>query len=64
MKVRDIIKRLNEDGWYLDRQAGSHRVLKHPTGKGVVVVAGHPGKDLPMGTVKHIYEQAGWEDRP
>ncbi len=64
MKVRDIIKRLSDDGWQLDRQTGSHRVVKHPSGRRIVVVAGHPSKDLPAGTVKAIFEQAGWENRP
>jgi len=25
MKVRDVLKMLEEDGWYLDRTRGSHR---------------------------------------
>jgi len=31
MKVRDVLKRLFDDGWYQHRVRGSHRVLKHPT---------------------------------
>lgn len=43
---------------------GSHRVLKHPTKTGIVVVAGHPGKDLAPGTLKSVWEQAQLEEQP
>jgi len=28
MKIRDVLKRLDEDGWQVVRQEGSHRILK------------------------------------
>ncbi len=28
MKIRDVLERLQEDGWYMARQRGSHRVLE------------------------------------
>jgi predicted RNA binding protein YcfA (HicA-like mRNA interferase family) len=62
VKVRDIIKRLREDGWYLDRTEGSHRQFRHPTKPGQVTVAGRPGVDLPRKTVKSIWQQAGLEE--
>jgi predicted RNA binding protein YcfA (HicA-like mRNA interferase family) len=34
MKVRDLLRELSSDGWYLARQAGSHRQFKHPTKPG------------------------------
>ncbi len=40
MKVRAVIKRLEADGWYLDRTKGSHRQFKHPDKPGVVTVPG------------------------
>ncbi len=61
MKVRDVLKRLHEDGWRMDRQKGSHRQLRHPTKKGQVTVAGHPSDDLPPKTIKRIEEQSGLE---
>ncbi|MFN8635949.1 MAG: type II toxin-antitoxin system HicA family toxin [Chloroflexota bacterium] len=64
MKVRDVLRRLQQDGWYLDRQRGSHRQLKHPSKPGTVTVAGHPGIDVPPGTLKSIWQQAGLEDDP
>ena len=46
MKVREVLKLITADGWYLDRTRGSHRQYKHPTKKGLVTVAGKPGDDL------------------
>ncbi len=61
MKFRDIIKRIEQDGWYLKAQVGSHQQYKHPTKSGRVTVAGKPGKDVPEGTRKSILRQAGLE---
>ncbi|MGB7599959.1 MAG: type II toxin-antitoxin system HicA family toxin [Candidatus Sulfotelmatobacter sp.] len=38
MKVRDVIKMLEQDDWYLDRTRGSHRQFKHPRKPGLVTV--------------------------
>jgi len=64
MKVRDVLKRLEEDGWTVVRQQGSHRILKHPTKRGIVVLAGQPNKELAPGTLKSIWRQAELEDKP
>ncbi len=61
MKIRDVLKRLRYDGWYIARQKGSHRILKHPTKSGIVVVAGHPSRDLKAGTLGSVWKQAGLE---
>jgi len=58
MKVRDFIQRIKSDGWYLDRQRGSHRQYKHPTKKGVVTVAGKPSDDIDPGTLASMMRQA------
>jgi predicted RNA binding protein YcfA (HicA-like mRNA interferase family) len=58
MQIRDVLKRLHEDGWSVSRTKGSHRILKHAIKKGIVVVAGHPRKDLAPGTLKSIWKQA------
>ena len=66
MKIRDIIKLIEKDGWTLARQKGSHRQYKHPVKKGLVTIAGHPGDDLGPGTLKSILSQAqlkGGEER-
>ncbi|MEO6457583.1 MAG: type II toxin-antitoxin system HicA family toxin [Chloroflexia bacterium] len=59
MKVRDIIKRVEVDGWVQVRVKGSHRIYKHPTKPGNVVIPGHPGKDLLPSTLDNILKQAG-----
>lgn len=62
MKVRDIIKRIEADGWRQVAQEGSHRQFKHPVKLGRVTVAGKPGVDVPIGTLKNIYRQAQIEE--
>jgi predicted RNA binding protein YcfA (HicA-like mRNA interferase family) len=59
MKVRDVLKRLNDDGWYIKVTRGSHRQLKHPTKPGRVTVAGKPCDELRPGTLNSILKQAG-----
>ncbi|MFZ0704618.1 MAG: type II toxin-antitoxin system HicA family toxin [Candidatus Korobacteraceae bacterium] len=59
MKVRDVIKKLELDGWRLDRTKGSHRQFRHPSKSGTVTVAGHPSVEVPPGTLNNILKQAG-----
>lgn len=61
MTVREILRRLADDGWLLVRQRGSHRQFKHPTKPGLVTVAGKPSDDLARGTLNSILRQAGLE---
>lgn len=58
MDSRDLIKKLQKDGWELVAVKGSHHQYKHPVKKGRVTVP-HPKRDLPKGTVNSIYKQAG-----
>jgi predicted RNA binding protein YcfA (HicA-like mRNA interferase family) len=59
MKVRDIIKLIEQDGWYLAQTRGSHRQYKYPTKSGLVTIPGKPGDDLAAGTLDSILKQAG-----
>lgn len=59
VKVRQVIRALEDDGWRLDRQAGSHRQYRHPIKPGTVTVPGHLGDDLAPGTLGSIRRQAG-----
>lgn len=59
VKIRDIVKVLEEDGWYVVRQRGSHQQLKHANKPGLVTVAGKPGDDVAPGTLNSILRQAG-----
>jgi predicted RNA binding protein YcfA (HicA-like mRNA interferase family) len=59
MKVRDIIRLLERDGWYLKQTRESHRQYKHPRKPGRVTLPGHPNDDLPPGTLNSVLKQAG-----
>ena len=55
---REIIKMLQDDGWYEVSCVGDHHQFKHPTKNGRVTVT-HPKKDIPAGTVRNIEKQSG-----
>jgi predicted RNA binding protein YcfA (HicA-like mRNA interferase family) len=59
MKVKEIIKILEDDDWYLIRTRGSHRQYKHQTKPGLVTVPGKLSDDLAPGTLSSILKQAG-----
>jgi predicted RNA binding protein YcfA (HicA-like mRNA interferase family) len=59
MKVRDIIRHLERDGWALRATRGSHRQYTHPAKPGRVTVPGHPRDDLSPGMIGSILKQAG-----
>lgn len=58
-RSRDIKRRLEREGWTLDRITGSHHVFKNPK-TGAIIVLPHPKKDLGKGLVAKLYAQAGW----
>ena len=58
MRIRDVIKQIQADGWYLVETKGSHRQFKHPTKKGRVTISGKPDDDLAPGTLNSILKQA------
>ncbi len=59
MKVKEVVKLLEADGWQLVRMVGSHRQFKHPSKLGTVTVAGKLSVDIPPGTLNSILKQAG-----
>jgi predicted RNA binding protein YcfA (HicA-like mRNA interferase family) len=58
MSVREAVRMLVDDGWYLAATRGSHRQYKHPEKKGRVTVAGRMSDELPPGTLNSILKQA------
>ncbi len=58
MKVREVIRLIEDDGWYLVKMKGSHRQYKHTNKLGRVTVAGHPNDDLAPGTLSSVLKQA------
>ncbi|HLS57184.1 MAG TPA: type II toxin-antitoxin system HicA family toxin [Zeimonas sp.] len=59
MKVGEILRVLERDGWRLVATRGSHRQFKHPSKIGRVTVSGKPSDDLAPGTLNSILKQAG-----
>jgi len=58
VKVKDVIKLIEKDGWYLVRTKGSHRQFKHSIKSGLVTIPGKLSDDLAIGTLHSIYKQA------
>jgi len=59
MKVREVIRMLEEDGWHQVATRGSHRQFKHPRKRGRVTIAGKMSDDLAPGTLNSVLKQAG-----
>ncbi|GFE67489.1 type II toxin-antitoxin system HicA family toxin [Chroococcus sp. FPU101] len=59
MKVKEVIKILEDDGWYLVRTKGSHRQFRHSSKLGTVTVSGKLSVEIPVGTLNSIFKQAG-----
>ena len=62
MKIRDIIKLIETDGWYIVKTKGSHRQYKHPIKTGRVTIAGHLNDDLAPGTLNSVLKQANLKE--
>lgn len=60
-KVREVIARLEAEGWRLVRTRGSHRQYKLGDRPLLVTLAGHPNDDIPPGTWSDIQKKAGWK---
>ena len=59
VKVRDVIRLVEQNGWYFVGQRGSHRQYRHPSKPGKVTVAGKPSAEMAAGTLGSIFRQAG-----
>lgn len=60
-KVKEVIKLLESDGWYLSYIVGDHRQFKHPTKKGKVTVNGKLSDTRSQELLNSIWKQAGWK---
>lgn len=61
MKIRDLIKMIEQDGWYYIGSRGSHRQFKHPSKAGRVTVPGKGSDDVSLLVLKSVRKQAGLE---
>ncbi|MBK7643815.1 MAG: type II toxin-antitoxin system HicA family toxin [Planctomycetes bacterium] len=65
MKVREVIRCLERDGWFLVSTRGSHRQFKHGSKPGRVTVSGNLGRDMTPGTLASVFRQAQlWRKLP
>ena len=62
MTSKEVIRRLWRDGWMLRNVTGSHQHFVHSTKPGVVTVP-FTNRDIPIGTLRSIFRQAGWDWR-
>jgi predicted RNA binding protein YcfA (HicA-like mRNA interferase family) len=58
MDSRDVIRKIEAEGWVHRRTTGSHHHFRHPERSGIVTVP-HPKRDLPKGTLRSIEKQSG-----
>lgn len=63
VRVRELIRMVERDGWVKVRQKGSHRQFHHPIKPGTVTIAGAEGIEIPPKTLRSILRQAGLEDQ-
>jgi predicted RNA binding protein YcfA (HicA-like mRNA interferase family) len=63
LKVRDIIRLIETDDWFLVTTRGSHRQYKHATKPGRVTIAGKPSDDMAPGTFNSVLKQAGLKEK-
>ena len=59
MKVREVLRLLRQDGWFLVATRGSHRQFKHASKPGRVTISGGLGEEMPKGTLASVLRQAG-----
>jgi predicted RNA binding protein YcfA (HicA-like mRNA interferase family) len=65
MKVKEILRLLEEDGWYLARTKGSHRQLKHRNKSAQLPFPENRASIYHRGTLHSILKQAGLKkERP
>jgi predicted RNA binding protein YcfA (HicA-like mRNA interferase family) len=63
MKVGEVLRLIEQNGWYLVTTRGSHRQYKHPHKAGRVTVAGKPADDVAPGTLNSILKQADLKEK-
>ena len=61
MNSKQVIRKLEAEGWCLARVKGSHHQFKHGSKPGLVTVK-YPDGEIPKGTLNSIEKQAGWRN--
>jgi predicted RNA binding protein YcfA (HicA-like mRNA interferase family) len=60
--ARQLVKALQADGFVLQRTRGSHRIFRHPDGRRVIVAFHGFSDTFPIGTLRAMISDAGWQD--
>jgi predicted RNA binding protein YcfA (HicA-like mRNA interferase family) len=58
-KCSEVLRGLMRHGWYIERQNGSHVILKHPARTDFIVFPDHGSAELGTGLMRKIMKQAG-----
>ena len=58
LSAREVIAALERGGFELEREAG-HTLLVHHQRRRVAAIPRHGGRDVPVGTLRRILNQAG-----
>lgn len=59
MKCSQLVKLLKDNGWYVERQKGSHMIMRHDLRSEQLVVPNHGSKEMATGTASNILKKAG-----
>lgn len=59
MKVRELIRLIEADGWCSVKAKGGHRQYKHPVKPGRVTIPGNLNAELAPKTERSVLKQAG-----
>jgi len=58
MKHSELLRILIKDGWFTQRQSGSHLIMRHPTKQNQIVVPFHASQEIKKGTLSRILKDA------
>ena len=62
VSARQFVRALQADGFFLQRVRGSHRIYRHADGRRIVVAYHQLGDTFPVGTLRAMIADAGWQD--
>ena len=60
--ARQLVRALEADGFILQRIRGSHRIYRRADGRRVVVAYHSLSDTFPIGTLRSMLADAGWDD--
>lgn len=62
LTARQFVRALESEGFALQRVRGSHRIFRHSDGRRVVVAYHALSDTFPIGTLRAMIADAGWDD--